>query len=57
MIPQYVQNVLDSAYRRYAMTEPIPRVGMFGPFPSSFLLTVWHGTCIMSRLLAVGGNN
>ena len=41
----HVQNFLDSSYRRYAMKQAhaIPSVGVFGPFPSSFMLTPLHG--------------
>ena len=59
MIPQYVQNVLDSAYRRYAMKQAhaIPSVGIFGPFPSSFMLTPLHACIILSAMLEVGAFN
>ena len=56
MIPQYVQNVLDSAYRRYAMKQAhaIPSVGLFGPFPSSFMLMPLHACIILSAMVEVG---
>lgn len=59
MIPQYVQNVLDSAYRRYAMKQAhaIPSVGFFGPFPSSFMLTPLHARIILSAMVEVGAFN
>ena len=50
----HIQDVLDAAYRRYAMRETVPRVGIPGPFPSSFMPSAWHGASIMSRMLSIG---
>ena len=54
-----VQNVLDAAYRRYAMKQAhaIPSVGFFGPFPSSFMLTPLHARIILSAMVEVGAFN
>lgn len=55
----HVQNFLDSSYRRYAMKQAhaIPSVGLFGPFPSSFMLTPLHGCIILSAMVEVGAFN
>ena len=54
-----VQNVLDAAYRRYAMKQAhaIPSVVFFGPFPSSFMLTPLHARIILSAMVEVGAFN
>ena len=59
-----VQNVLDAAYRRYAMKQAhaiqahaIPSVRLFGPFPSSFMLTPLHARIIVSAMVEVGAFN